>query len=108
MTNFRLHNEQTVNGFQENRCASIFRLPIVTVALINTYMYMCCSFNIYIRKMELKVKTTTSLCLVQMENGNSKLPFFPANGNGKRKSVFLGRQTIIGDQQLCFSKRAHL
>jgi hypothetical protein len=34
-------------------------------------------------------KTTTSVCLLQAENGNVKFPFlFGANGNGKRKFVF--------------------
>jgi hypothetical protein len=33
-----------------------------------------------------------------MENGNIRL--FAANGNGKRKFVFLGRQPINGNQRL--------
>jgi hypothetical protein len=42
--------------------------------------------------------------MLQMENGNSQLSFFDENRNGKRKFVFLGRQTINGNQYLLFQQ----
>jgi hypothetical protein len=41
-----------------------------------------------------------------MKTENFRL--FSANGNVKRKFVFLGRQTINGNRRLLFSKNAHL
>jgi hypothetical protein len=38
----------------------------------------------------------TSVYLLQTENRMSNFRLFAANGNGKRKFVFLGRQTING------------
>jgi hypothetical protein len=32
----------------------------------------------------------TSICLLQIENGKGKLPFFSANGSGIQKFVFFG------------------
>jgi hypothetical protein len=41
--------------------------------------------------------TEKGVCLLQTENGNSKLSsLFAANGSRKQKFVFLGRQTING------------
>jgi hypothetical protein len=42
-------------------------------------------------------KLATSVCLLQTENGNGKIQFFAANGNGKWKFVFFGQQTINGN-----------
>ncbi len=51
------------------------------------------------------MKTTTSVCLLQTDNGNGKHPFaFAANGNGKRKSVFPGWQTRNGNRRLLFKQ----
>jgi hypothetical protein len=52
------------------------------------FPYVCVYVNI--RGMEL------------MENGNFRL--LAANGNGKRKFVFLGRQTINGNRRLLFQQ----
>jgi hypothetical protein len=42
-----------------------------------------------------KQRRQTSVCLLQTENRDGKLPrLFSANRNGKRKFVFLGWQTI--------------
>jgi hypothetical protein len=66
-----------------------------------------------------KPKPQTSVCLLQTENRNSKLPFVcckqkteTANfrlfsANGKRKFGFLNRCMINGNQNCCFSKLAH-
>ncbi len=43
-------------------------------------------------------KTATSVYLQQTANGNSKLPFVCCKRNGKRKFVFLGRQTRNGNR----------
>jgi hypothetical protein len=45
-------------------------------------------------------------CKWKMKTENFRL--FSANGNVKRKFVFLGRQTINGNRRLLFSKNAHL
>ncbi len=37
-------------------------------------------------------------------NGKRQLPLFAANGNGKRKFVFLGRQTINGKRNSLFQQ----
>jgi hypothetical protein len=55
-----------------------------------------------------KRKQQASVCLLQTENGNSTLPLFAANGNGKRKYVFLGRQMIMVIKDYSFRKVAHL
>jgi hypothetical protein len=47
-------------------------------------------------------QTAASVCLLQTENGNGQLPFVYANGNGKRKIVFLGQQNINGNRRLLF------
>ncbi len=48
----------------------------------------------YIWKTELTEKTATSVCFLQTETETANFCLFAANGNGKRKFVFLGRQTI--------------
>jgi hypothetical protein len=47
-------------------------------------------------------KKTTFLCLLQMENGNGKLPFVAENRNGKWMFVFLSRQAINSNRRLLF------
>ncbi len=50
-------------------------------------------------------KMATSVCLLQTDNRNSKLPrLFAANRNGKRKFVFIARQTINGKWRLLFQQ----
>ncbi len=48
-------------------------------------------------------KMATSLCFLT-ENRKVKLPLFAANRNGKRKFVFLPRQTINENQRLLFQQ----
>jgi hypothetical protein len=54
----------------------------------------------YIGKMELP---ENAVCLLQMENGNSKLP---PKGNGKQKFDFLGGKRSMVIEDCCFSKLA--
>jgi hypothetical protein len=66
-TNFRLYDEQAVNGLRKIAWASVF--------------------HCYKRKTEAAI-----------------FGLFAANGNGKRKFVFLGRQTINGNRRLLFQQ----
>jgi hypothetical protein len=65
-------------------------------------LFVCCKW---------KTETQTSVCLLQKENGNSKLPFLSCKR--KQKFVFLGLQSINGNrrllfQQMCPSMHLHL
>ncbi len=57
------------------------------------------------RKRKAELTGNGNLCLCAA-NGNDILPFVVENG--KRKFVFLGRQTINGNRRSLFQKRAHL
>jgi hypothetical protein len=61
MTNFRFHDEQTVNGLMKIAWASIFQLKWQRI-----YTLM---------ENKTKRRTTTSACLLQTEIGNGKLMF---------------------------------
>ncbi len=134
MTNFCLHDEQTVNELRKIAWASVFGFSFerqyvygmcvgvwggvcVCVCIyihiyvhIYIYIYMCTYvYSRYILKLLFlfsvcSKQTEISVCLLQMKNATANFSLFAANGNGKQNFVFLGQQTINGNRQLLFQQ----
>ncbi len=122
MNNFRLKDEQMVNGLRRIAWASIFRLmsPCLHVSMSPFSMFFfsclhvssCLHVNVAMFQKYCKGKTE------QTENSN--FPFFAANGkrkrqtsicllqteteNGSQKFFFLGRQKINSNRRLLFQQ----
>ncbi len=98
MTNFQLHDEQTVNGLAKIAWASVFCLKqqhihifidiyldididiyIYIYGYIDIYIYICkyCHFNKYLNTRKTELTEKTSVCLLRMETENFRL--FSAN-----------------------------
>jgi hypothetical protein len=69
MTNFRVHDEQTVHGLRKITWASVFLFPYTHIHICTVY-----TENGTNRKMAI------SICLPQMENGNGKKSLFSLVG----------------------------
>jgi hypothetical protein len=72
----------------------------------------------HLKRQDINIETATQIYIVNGTNGKWQFPFvcskhkaekakfclFTANGNGKQKFVFLGRQTINDNRQLLFQQ----
>jgi hypothetical protein len=76
MSNFHLHDEQTVNILRKITWASVFRFLFETTAYIFIYMYIYDLYiYVYIYLYIFLYMLLFSVCLLQTENENDTLPF---------------------------------
>ncbi len=109
MTNFCWHDKQKVNGLRKVAWASVWRLHVSIFPCLHVFLFLClclhvsslhvsmspgpCFLNSNNKKWNQR-KMATSVCLLQTGPANFRL--FAANGNRKRKFIFLSLWTING------------
>jgi hypothetical protein len=99
-TKICLCDEQTVNGLRKIKRASVFRLKRQNICIYKDIEYKYRSRYIYI-SMYTYIDFYISIYLYIHCRFNIYI-------YGKRKFVFIDRQTINGNRRLLLSKRAHL